>query len=171
MYQYPDGEDGRSLRILELSRHELKTIARLLSQILDAPQLNSPTQHEDAQRPSPSQSPTDDQLIGHAKWLFHIRKTRERFFHPGLFGEAAWDVLLALFIMDQAGPALTIAALSNVAHVPTATMIRWLHTLEDQGLVMRQPHPHDRRSTIIKITPSGRQRMESYLSETLTPSA
>jgi DNA-binding MarR family transcriptional regulator len=110
-------------------------------------------------------------MVRLANWLFHARKARDRFFHPGLFGEAAWDVLLALYMMDQAGPRLTIAALSKIARVPTATILRWLQTLEDQALVMRRPHPHDRRSALVQITPHGRAAMESYLSETLASSA
>ena len=174
MYQYPDGDDDKGSRVLELSRQDIKNLARLLSLVLDAPPAPPRPPHGSrfaAHKPNRSESSDAEQLVQLASWLFQSRKARDRFFHPGLFGEAAWDVLLALYTMDQAGPRLTIAALSKVAGVPTATILRWLQTLEDQELVTRRPHPHDRRSAIVQITPQGRQAMESYLSETLASSA
>jgi len=172
MYQHSDRGDAASSRILELSRQDFKNAVRLLSLILDAPPAPPrPGSGVSIKKPTPSQSPSGEQLVQLANWLFDARKTRDRFFHPGLFGEAAWDVLLALYLRDQAGPQPTIAALSKVARVPTATILRWLQTLEDQDLVTRRPHPHDRRSVIVQITPHGRAAMESYLSETLASSA
>jgi len=174
MYERPDRIEERSTRILELSRQDIKNAARLLSLILDAP--SSPSQVTENTLPLPpradlSDPPDREQLLQLARWLFHARKARDRFFHPGLFGEAAWDMLLALYTMDQAGPRLTIANLSKIAGVPTATILRWLQTLEDQALVARRPHPHDRRSALVQITEQGRAAMESYLSETLVTSA
>jgi len=173
MYERPDRDEDRSTRILELSRQDIKNAVRLLSLILDAP---SSTRAPEAAPALPtkadlSEPPDREQLLQLARWLFHARKARDRFFHPGLFGEAAWDMLLALYTMDQAGPRLTIANLSKIAGVPTATILRWLQTLEDQALVARRPHPHDRRSALVQITEQGRAAMESYLSETLVTSA
>ena len=175
MYQYAAvGEDERSSRLIALSQEDLEHAARLLSLILEAPpapRLTSEQMSAMVQKPAPSQSPTHEQLLQLASWMFHARKRRDKFFHPGLFGEAAWDVLLTLYVMDQQGPRLTIGEVSRVADVPTATILRWLQTLEDQGLTERQPHPHDRRSALIRIAPKGREAMETYLSETLAPSA
>jgi DNA-binding MarR family transcriptional regulator len=55
--------------------------------------------------------------------------------------------------------------------VPTATILRWLQTLEDQGLVVRRPHPHDKRAVLIGLESKGRETIEKHLSETLAPSA
>src|SRR4051794_5746027 len=99
MYQYDDGNDGRSSRQIELSGQDLRDAARLLSLILDAPAASELTPAQLAtipQRPAPSSSPTHQQLLQLATWMFHSRKRRNEFFHPGLFGEAAWDVMLAL---------------------------------------------------------------------------
>jgi DNA-binding MarR family transcriptional regulator len=38
----------------------------------------------------------------------------------------------------------------------TAGMTRLLDRLERKGLVRRQPHPDDRRSVVIEVTPAGR---------------
>jgi len=174
MYERPDRDEDRSTRILELSRQDVKNAARLLSLILDAPPAPSRAAETTPALPAksdPADPPNTEQLLQLARWLFYARKARDRFFHPGLFGEAAWDMLLALYTMDQAGPRLTIANLSKIAGVPTATILRWLQTLEDQALVTRRPHPHDRRSALVQITEQGRAAMESYLSETLATSA
>lgn len=167
----PDGDEEISSRSIELSPQDLKIAARLLTLILNAPptpRLTTAEMGAMVQTPAPpSRSPTQEQLHKLATSMFHARKRRDQFFHPGLFGEAAWDVLLALYIMDQHGPRLTIGTVSKVADVPTATILRWLQTLEDQGLTERQPHPHDKRSALIRIAPKGRAAMEAYLSETL----
>ena len=173
MYERPDPEKERSTRILELSRQDIKNAARLLSLIVDAP----PSSPQPANPPAhpikrdPSQAPDSQQLLELARWLFRARKARDRFFHPGLFGEAAWDMLLALYTIHQAGPRVTIADLSRIAGVSTTTMLRWLQTLEDQALVTRRPHPHDGRSALVEMTGQGRAAMESYLSETLVPTS
>lgn len=169
-----DGDEEISSRSIELSPQDLKIAARLLTLILNAPptpRLTTAEMGAIVQTPASSQSPTQDQLHKLATSMFYARKRRDQFFHRGLFGEAAWDVLLTLYIMDQHGPRLTIGTVSKVADVPTATILRWLQTLEDQGLTERQPHPHDKRSALIRIAPKGREAMEAYLSETLVYSA
>ena len=173
MHPFIDGDDEKSSRSIELSQQDLKNAVRLLSLILDAPSTPrlSPEQvGAMVQKPAPSQSPTHDQLLQLATWMIHARKQRNAFFHPGLFGEAAWDVLLALYVMDHGGPRVTIADLSRSADVPTATILRWLHTLEDQGLIVRRPHPHDRRSVLVGLEARGRATMETYLSAALAGS-
>ena len=170
MHPFIDGDDEKSSRSIELSSQDLKNAARLLSLILEAPPTPRLTPEQISamvQRPAPSQSPTHEQLLQLASWMLHARKRRDTFFHPGLFGEAAWDVLLALYVMDHGGPRVTIAELSRAADVPTATILRWLHTLEGQGLVVRRAHPHDRRAVLIGMEPKGRETMETYLSEIL----
>ncbi|HKX91181.1 MAG TPA: MarR family transcriptional regulator [Sphingomicrobium sp.] len=169
MYQYTDRESDQSTRILELNGQDLESAARLLSLILNAPPARpAPPPH--VSRPIPSQPITRDQVIEFAGWLFNARKARSRFFHPGLFGEAAWDVLLVLYTSHQSGPRYSIGALATAADVPIATILRWLQTLEEQGLVRRTPHPNDRRSGLIHITPTGQELMEAYLSEALSSS-
>ena len=173
MYQYTDADDDRSSRQIELSRQDLKDAARLLSLILEAPPASALTPAQLStmpQKPATSPSPSHEQLLQLATWMFHSRKRRNEFFHPGLFGEAAWDVMLALYIMDQGRPRHSIAEISRVAGVPTATMLRWLQTLEDQGLTCRQRHPHDRRSAMVGLAAKGRDAIETYLSETLKSS-
>ena len=115
-------------------------------------------------------SPTREQLLQLAKWILQSRKRRVAFFHPGLFGEPAWDVLLTLYVGDRELPSTTVSELASVANVATATMLRWVHTLEDQGLIARQPQLNDKCPVLVGLEPVGIQTIEKYLCEILASS-
>lgn len=92
------------------------------------------------------------------------RALRRRLFDPNLFGEPAWEILLALYITDEVERRLSIAQLTAVTHVPLTTALRWLAHLEDQGLVSRTIAPDDHRMVLIELTDFGRRTMDAYLS-------
>lgn len=50
---------------------------------------------------------------------------------------------------------LTPAELSDEVHLTRSTMTGNLDTLQTKGLILRESHPSDRRSTLIKITDKG----------------
>ena len=47
--------------------------------------------------------------------------------------------------------------------VPPATTLRWLHVLEDEGLVSRRHDAIDRRRTIVTLTDKGFEAMSKWL--------
>jgi DNA-binding MarR family transcriptional regulator len=64
-----------------------------------------------------------------------------------------FDVLAAL---DAAGTELTMGALSARLMVTSGNVTGLINAMEKDGLVVRHPHPDDRRSTLIGMTREGR---------------
>ncbi len=49
------------------------------------------------------------------------------------------------------------------AAVPQTTALRWIGTLEREGLIDRRPDPRDSRRVIVRLSRDGCDRMERYL--------
>ena len=105
----------------------------------------------------------DDQglLASTASEIFRMRRTRDRNLPPGLVGEPAWDILLALF-SENPGE-LTLSSACYCASVPPATASRWIDVLQSNGLVEKTKHPRDDHIVLVKLTSSGRTIMERCL--------
>jgi DNA-binding MarR family transcriptional regulator len=82
---------------------------------------------------------------------------RERGLGPG------WFNLLAA--LRRAGPpyALRPGELMRATMVSSAGMTKRLDRLADAGLVERSPDPHDRRGTLVRLTPKGRAVIDEAL--------
>jgi DNA-binding MarR family transcriptional regulator len=150
----PDLEVSET-RTLVLSGRELDAARLLLSQLVEERGL------------PPGASASRNQLMRCAKAIVHRRQRRSEFFPSAMFGEPAWDILLALYTgEDQFDP--TVASLAAVTCAPQSSTTRWLDYLEGQRFIVRESHPTDRRSVIARLTENGRVALEGYLSEVLT---
>ena len=170
MYEFPDRQRDKSSKVIELSQRDVEDAARLLSLLVDDPSVPPTILAKDDQATDPAavlSPPSHERLLKLASKAFEARQRRNRIFHPGLFGEAAWDMLLILYSRSDTNPRMTIAGVSKAAGIPTTTTLRWLDTLEDQGLIVRQPHPHDARSSLVSLAAKGQGLLEAYFSETL----
>jgi DNA-binding MarR family transcriptional regulator len=58
--------------------------------------------------------------------------------------------------LDRAPEGLTMGALSSRLMVSGGNVTGLVEALRQEGLVQRQPHPDDRRTQIIRLTPKGR---------------
>ncbi len=58
--------------------------------------------------------------------------------------------------LDCAGPQ-TPGALADFEHVQPPSMTRTIAGLADAGLLIRSPHPTDRRALMVDLTPAGRE--------------
>jgi len=96
-----------------------------------------------------------------------LRGQRRRLFNPHMFGEPAWDILLALCEIDEVERRLSIAELTAITNVPLTTSLRWLSYLEEQDLVSRSIAPHDQRMVLIELTDEGRRTMDRYFRQKL----
>ena len=104
-------------------------------------------------------------LVEHARQTFMNRAQRSRFFNRVMFGEAAWDMLLALYVTEQSRSRHTVSGLVSFAGVPQTTALRWLEYLEQEQLVARRPNPLDRRVYFVELTYKGRDALDAYFSE------
>lgn len=81
--------------------------------------------------------------------------------------------LSALGILEQHGP-LPVGELAAIERIRPPSMTRIVSALEDLGLVVREPHPVDRRLAVVRITEAGmgrtaadRKRRDAWLAHQL----
>ena len=114
-------------------------------------------------RQHPARQPTRKELWALAGRLYDARRVRDRMIEGNLFGEPAWDMLLALYCSPVRGICLSTTSLSHAANAPVATGARWQKTLFDLELIRYGPHMSDDRQRLVGLTDKGKQLMESYL--------
>lgn len=103
-------------------------------------------------------------LCERARQIRYSRDLREKLFDRNIFGEPAWDILLALYTINDERR-LSIRELCELADVALTTALRWLDSLEEQGMVDRVPNRFDQRMVCIALADKGRAAMDSYLSQ------
>ena len=69
----------------------------------------------------------------------------------------------ALAVLDGAGEPLAPHQIAERLLVTTASMTSLLDTLARRGLVVRRPHPYDRRKILIEITPAAQDVVDRML--------
>lgn len=81
--------------------------------------------------------------------------------------------LSALGVLERRGP-LPVGELAAHERVRPPSMTRTVSSLEDLGLVVREPHPVDRRLAVVRITQAGlgrtaadRKRRDAWLAHQL----
>jgi DNA-binding MarR family transcriptional regulator len=108
-------------------------------------------------------APTRDQLNSLALKIYEARRSRYRMLDRDLFGEPAWDMLLALYCLPARGERLSITALSLAADLPQTTGHRWQLVLLERSLVEHIPDELDGRRQFVRLSDNGRELLESYL--------
>jgi PAS domain S-box-containing protein len=98
-----------------------------------------------------------------AERILAKRRLRTQFFEEALFGEPAFDILLDLFVQEQAGRETCTTSAAVAAGAALTTALRQIAWLVDRGFVLRTPDPHDRRRTLLHLTALGQQTMWDYL--------
>ena len=108
-------------------------------------------------------APTRKELCRLACRIYDARRARNKLLNGKLFGEPAWDMLLALYCLPARGYRLSVTGLTHASEVTGATGLRWQSTLEKEGLIERGPPEVDARRKLIRLTPTGRAILENYL--------
>lgn len=112
-------------------------------------------------------APTDKERRKFADLIYRQRRLRDRVVEESLFGEPAWDMLLALYCFPARGEMLTVSSLSYAAAVPVTTGIRWQKVLTEQGLIETGPDEVDGRRRFVRLTSIGRAMMDRILGRLL----
>jgi hypothetical protein len=105
--------------------------------------------------------PGRDGLRAVAERLYAERRRRDEHFPPGLFGEPAWDLLLALFIAHEDGRDLALDEAFAAARIEPEDGPALVERLEAAGLVQRNG-PARRR---LALTDPGADRLADYFTE------
>ena len=107
-------------------------------------------------------SPEAGQLLRTvAERLYAERRKRDEYFPAALFGEPAWDLLLALFIAQDDGRHLTLTEAYAAAKVGAAEGPALIEKLVAAGLVARS---HNRWNAVL-LTDQGMDRLSDYLAD------
>jgi hypothetical protein len=94
--------------------------------------------------------------------VYSERRRRDALFPDGLFGEPAWDLLLALFTAREKGEEMILCAAYRAAHVSDTTGRRLLDQLEKEGLISRRRAPDSRKTRLVELTPDAVERMTEF---------
>jgi DNA-binding MarR family transcriptional regulator len=86
----------------------------------------------------------------------HDRQTQEQY----RLSASARQVLA---VVDGAGEPLEPSVIADRLLVTTGSMTSLLDNLEKRGLVVRQPHPGDRRKLLVDITPAAHAILDQLL--------
>jgi hypothetical protein len=99
-------------------------------------------------------------LLQRARSTMEMRQLRHKFFNPAMFGEPAFDILLALYATDARPPMVPLRVLSPQIGISEYSAIRWLKFLVSEGLALSAGGNGDRGSVQAAITAKGRAAMD-----------
>lgn len=116
-----------------------------------------------ALRANAQREPSRNELCQLACRMYDARRARDKMLNRALFGEPAWDMLLALYCLPARGYLMTVTALTYSADVPQTTGHRWQKVLQSEGLIERGPAGADHRKQTLRLTEMGRSLMDAYL--------
>jgi hypothetical protein len=98
-----------------------------------------------------------------AERVYAERRRRDALFPPALFGEPAWDLLLAMFIARERGQAMILCRAYKAAGVSDTTGRRLLDRMEEEGLITRRRAPRSRKMRIVELTDRSIDLLVEYL--------
>jgi len=105
-----------------------------------------------------SSAPNPDPELTSAIRLSLLRAAR-RIRQQKVHTEVTWSQLSALATVFKLEPT-TATAVAARERVQPPSMTKILATLESNGLIVRAPHPDDRRSATISLTPAGQKVLD-----------
>jgi len=159
----PELDESNSPKTVTLTEKDLKDAARLFRLFADPAHLGDAFGGLFTTEASTSVAADRRALVAKARLVLGSRLAREQYFHRDLFGEPAWEILLALYVIEDSGARFTISKLAECIHAPLSTVVRWVKTLEEQSLVSRSNHPTDRRIVFVRLLDKGRKALDDYL--------
>ena len=113
-----------------------------------------------------SNAATERALIRRAEQILELRRQRADQFGSMMFGEPAWEMLLAAYIGEQRHDWATTANLTTIAGVSHSVALRWLTFLLGEGLVEQDAHPKISDLLTVRLTDRSHQALERYLTGT-----
>ena len=94
--------------------------------------------------------------------ICEARQERGKFLPAKLFGEPAWDILLELYAAELDQQRMSITRLTRRSGIPATTVLRFLGSLGEAGLVKRTNDPTDERRVYVSLSPQGLQAMNGF---------
>jgi DNA-binding MarR family transcriptional regulator len=105
----------------------------------------------------------DEVLVKVARAVIEARHNRTHALPPAIFGEPAWDMLLALYTCPRSEEGERVSNLSLSSGTPATTTLRWIDYLEREGFVTLRSCPTDKRVVFIQLTDKASDAIGTYL--------
>ncbi len=118
---------------------------------------------EMAERPE-NRVGTPEAALARAQAILSLRRRRDALFDPRIFGEPAWDILLDLFVESELGRRVPVSSACIASAAPATTALRHIAQIEERGLIFRTPDAHDRRKSMLSLSPKTREYLLKLLS-------
>ena len=110
----------------------------------------------------PEERTAERQRAKMVRRLLRQRRLREQFFPADLFADPAWDMLLDLYAARLERRPVSVSSLCIASAVPATTALRWIKTMTDGGLFIREADPHDGRRIFIALAEATFDALERY---------
>lgn len=94
--------------------------------------------------------------------MLRQRRLREQYFPADLFADPAWDMLLDLYAARLERQPVSVSSLCIAAAVPATTALRWIKTMTDAGLFVREADPLDGRRIFIGLAEAAFEPLARY---------
>lgn len=150
--------DKSAVRLRQLS-DEVSRIAATLARLSTGPAVNAPTPRFASADDIPEVS------LDTVRAVIRARRLRSRFFREDLFADPAWDMLLDLLQAEITKLRVPVSSLCIAAAVPATTALRWLKTMVQEGIFLRQADPHDGRRVFVELAPETSHALRRYFAE------
>ena len=106
-----------------------------------------------------------DSVAREIRQLIRRRRLREEFFPSEMFADPAWDMLLDLYASSLEGARVSVSSLCIAAAVPATTALRWIKTMTDTGMFIRQADPRDGRRIFVALSDDTTAAMARYFAK------
>lgn len=110
----------------------------------------------------PEERTIDRQRAKAVRRMLRQRRMREQYFPADLFADPAWDMLLDLYAARLERQPVSVSSLCIAASVPATTALRWIKTMTDAGLFLREADPLDGRRIFIGLAEGAFDAMARY---------
>ncbi|MGQ2933511.1 MAG: MarR family transcriptional regulator [Sphingopyxis sp.] len=110
----------------------------------------------------PEERTLDRQRAKAVRRMLRQRRMREQYFPADLFADPAWDMLLDLYAARLERQPVSVSSLCIAAAVPATTALRWIKTMTDAGLFLREDDPHDGRRIFIALAEGAADALARY---------
>jgi hypothetical protein len=97
--------------------------------------------------------------------IIQLRRRRDRYFPAALFADPAWDIMLDLFAAKLEGKRVSVSSLCIAAAVPATTALRWIGTMTEDGLLVREQDHNDARRVFIALSETAEQGLRDYFAD------
>jgi len=110
----------------------------------------------------PEERTLDRQRAKAVRRMLRQRRMREQYFPADLFADPARDMLLDLYAARLERQPVSVSSLCIAAAVPATTALRWIKTMTDAGLFVREADPHDGRRIFIALAEGACDALARY---------